>query len=285
MSEILISKNNSDLIINLINNPSHSIILVGPQGYGKLTLAKYVAKNILKIKEAVNIINYPYINVISPINNNISIDIIREMKKLFNLKTTGRNNIRRLVIIENADIMNDESQNALLKILEEPPKDSVIIMTAKNERNLRPTVLSRSTIIKLKKPNFDEVHNYFNNDIEKTKKIYLYSKGSIGTISKTLDNSNDMINVIDQAKYLLRSSLLERILSIDKLIRDKYVISETLNSLKQISKAAFYQSLSKDQQTKTNYWLNNLRVIQRSEEDLAKGANPKLLLLNMFIHM
>jgi DNA polymerase-3 subunit gamma/tau len=50
---------------------------------------------------------------------------------------------RKLLLIENADRMQDASRNALLKILEEPPADAVIILTTAHSDALLPTILSR----------------------------------------------------------------------------------------------------------------------------------------------
>jgi DNA polymerase-3 subunit gamma/tau len=50
---------------------------------------------------------------------------------------------RKLLLIENADRMQDASRNALLKILEEPPDDTVIVLTTAHGDALLPTILSR----------------------------------------------------------------------------------------------------------------------------------------------
>lgn len=50
---------------------------------------------------------------------------------------------KKVLIIENADRMNDSSRNALLKILEEPPKDMVFILTTTKKNAIMPTILSR----------------------------------------------------------------------------------------------------------------------------------------------
>lgn len=50
---------------------------------------------------------------------------------------------RKLLLIENADRMQDASRNALLKILEEPPNDAVIVLTTAHSDALLPTILSR----------------------------------------------------------------------------------------------------------------------------------------------
>ncbi len=50
---------------------------------------------------------------------------------------------KKVIIIENAELMADSSRNALLKILEEPPEDVIFILTTTQKSSLLPTILSR----------------------------------------------------------------------------------------------------------------------------------------------
>lgn len=52
-------------------------------------------------------------------------------------------NGRKVLIIENADLMADSARNALLKILEEPPEDVIFILTTTKRGAILPTILSR----------------------------------------------------------------------------------------------------------------------------------------------
>ncbi|MDR2864917.1 MAG: DNA polymerase III [Spirochaetaceae bacterium] len=58
------------------------------------------------------------------------------------LRTTP-NGRRKILIIENAEKMNDSARNSLLKILEEPPESAAIILTSSKPDSLLPTILSR----------------------------------------------------------------------------------------------------------------------------------------------
>jgi DNA polymerase-3 subunit gamma/tau len=70
----------------------------------------------------------------------IPVGQIRRASYWSRLAPQGR---RKLLLIENADRMQDASRNALLKILEEPPADTVIVLTTGHSDALLPTVLSR----------------------------------------------------------------------------------------------------------------------------------------------
>ena len=74
------------------------------------------------------------------------IESIREIIHYLTLQTAGTNE-NRGVIINDAHLMTEPAQNAFLKTLEEPPKDTIIILTAPREELLLPTILSRCVLI------------------------------------------------------------------------------------------------------------------------------------------
>lgn len=73
-------------------------------------------------------------------------DIKSVQKKIFLKPLKGE---WKAVIIKDADLLTQEAQNAMLKILEEPPTGTLFILTAATDAAFLPTILSRCTIIKL----------------------------------------------------------------------------------------------------------------------------------------
>lgn len=73
----------------------------------------------------------------------VPVKLIRE--SLARLNTVPRGD-RHIMIIRDADSMNEEGQNTLLKTLEEPPGDSILILLSENTEHLLPTVRSRCVI-------------------------------------------------------------------------------------------------------------------------------------------
>jgi hypothetical protein len=74
----------------------------------------------------------------------LSIDQIRQLKKHIFQKPIHFS--FKFVIVEQAQLLTDEAQNALLKILEEPPKQAIIVLEATDEKRLLPTIRSRVLI-------------------------------------------------------------------------------------------------------------------------------------------
>lgn len=90
--------------------------------------------------------NHADIMVIRPKGKTIKIDDVREIPAMAAIKSYEGG--RKAVLIKNADTMTVQSQNALLKVLEEPPPGFTIVLEAPDTKNLLPTVLSRCIIVK-----------------------------------------------------------------------------------------------------------------------------------------
>lgn len=93
-----------------------------------------------------------YYKISIPKANTIRIDSIRQIRKEIYL--TPDRGKKKIFLISNADLMNPNSENAFLKILEEPPGDAVIILTTSKVNSLLPTVIGRCQKIK-----FDSISN------------------------------------------------------------------------------------------------------------------------------
>ena len=133
----------------------HAYLFVGPEGIGKRTLAIALAKAVHCSVSAADFCgscancrriadgNHPDVRLIEPLagKKEISIQQVRDFERELNYRSfTGK---RKIIIIDPATLMNLASQNALLKTLEEPPQDSLMVLIASSAGGLLPTVRSR----------------------------------------------------------------------------------------------------------------------------------------------
>ena len=139
------------------NHISHFYLISGPEGSGKHTLAKLLAAAILcqsgkkpcltcnscrKLMDG----NHPdFITVEDPEHKNVAVKIVREFRE----DVFIRPNESDYKIYMLAQDLGTEGQNALLKILEEPPKYGVFLLLTDNPEKLLPTVRSRCTQLAL----------------------------------------------------------------------------------------------------------------------------------------
>ena len=136
------NKAKESLIYKVFNNEiANSYMFIGISGIGKKLIAKEFARMILceNIEEnnqcesciKFNSDNHPDFKIIEPDNNSIKISQIRELGNIVYKKPILSK--RKAILIDNADLMTEEAQNALLKTLEEPPEYIVIILIVSNE--------------------------------------------------------------------------------------------------------------------------------------------------------
>ncbi len=150
--------------INLKNLP-HGVIITGPEGLGKKLLAKEIATKLLLNKNS----NEANIDLIDS-ENHPDLFLINKEKILLRHITFRKNkwddekgyrNVNdflsitpsiaqnKVAVILNAQTMNDESQNALLKSLEEPAPNTFIILTTNRPKSLLQTIYSRCQVINI----------------------------------------------------------------------------------------------------------------------------------------
>ena len=79
----------------------------------------------------------------------ISIDDIRHLSKRFSLSSTDHS--YKVCVIDTTEDLNLSASNSLLKILEEPPKNSLFILVSNNQQAILPTILSRCQKVSFKK--------------------------------------------------------------------------------------------------------------------------------------
>ncbi|CRZ35664.1 DNA polymerase-3 subunit delta' [Herbinix hemicellulosilytica] len=143
---------------------SHAYILHGEEGMGKKTLALSFAKTLQCTEEGLNSCNkcksciqadsrnHPDILWINNEKSSIGVDEIRTRINA-DIMVKPYQSRYKIYIIEEADKMTENAQNALLKTIEEPPEYAIIILLCCNINTLLPTILSRCVILDLKPVN------------------------------------------------------------------------------------------------------------------------------------
>ena len=188
-------------ITNSIKNDkvNHAYMFEGIDGIGKNLFAKEFGKLLINVD---NVDNSPdYINI-EPTGSSIKIAQIRELQSDIIIKPHSK---YKIYVINHAEKMTVESQNALLKTLEEPPEYAIIILITNNKESLLPTIKSRCEIIKFLPISIMELKKYLiDRGVEEKRSALLanFSRGSIEKALELSESSDFSIMRDDIQKYI-----------------------------------------------------------------------------------
>lgn len=236
-------------ILSLINsgNIPHALIFSGVEGIGKSTfsfrLARYLLKNgignmadaglfgdapppatSLSINSEDSVfrqvssgghpdflfIHRPMDDRKGTLKNNLDVDTARKVTPF--LRKTASDGGWRVVLVDDADTMNRNAQNALLKILEEPPKNTILILICHRLGNMIPTIRSRCRVIHFDPLSSDALSDLMQMEIgeslphEEREILSFLSDGSIGLAKNIIDTggietAQQLINILERAPY------------------------------------------------------------------------------------
>ena len=287
---------------NFINEKRipHAILIEGDYGTGKHTLAQYIAAATVCKGEnapckACNECHLAEINShpdITPIKaedgkKNISVSQIRTLRNDAFIKPHQAE--KRIFIIDNADTLNEQAQNALLKVLEEPPKTVMFILIAENKSSLLDTIISRCVTLTLNAPEFSLAFDYLKSntgfDASLIKEALTSEKNNIGRALNLL-NGKSSSTTEESAREFLKSALnLDQYsmlkianafgknrVDADRFIKDlKYLISQKIRKSPN-------SNVSKPLMTIYS-------IIPEFEDSLATNINLNLLFCNLTCKM
>ncbi len=199
----------------------HAILIDGDVGTGRHTLATYLSFSIVCSDDKVPCFNchnchlakdgnHPDIATLVPEEGKKSISVkqIRQLKANAYIKPHTANS--KVFIIDYADTLNEESQNALLKVLEEPPQNTFFILIAESKASLLTTVISRCVTFSLNVPTSDEALEYISSATDyNTEDITNALKDTRNNIGKALEilKGNSDAKTSHLAKEFLQSAL------------------------------------------------------------------------------
>ena len=178
---IIGNERNKQLLMNMFETGKlvNSYLFVGPDGVGKYIFAKEFIKQIPEYFE------------INKDGEAIKVEDIRDMNRQIIVKPIVSD--KKLFIINNADMMTENAQNAFLKTLEEPPTYAIIILITSNENKLLTTIKSRVMKLEFDKLKDDEIEKYVREELEiiPTKNMIKNCNGSFGNAQKLKELGDD----------------------------------------------------------------------------------------------
>ncbi len=220
----------SDKINSIISSETdfQSLLFAGPKGSGKTSAARIIARavNCLKIKkgeacgECENCLEIEKGNSLDIIEidaaSNRGIDDVRGLKENAYLSPIRLK--KKIFIIDEVHMLTKEAFNALLKIIEEPPKNTLFILCTTDAQKIPETVLSRLIKVNFRKGKEEDLERSLDKVIkgekieisdEAKKEIIINSDGSFRNLQKTFNEIilqfGDKIGKKEVEKYFMAS--------------------------------------------------------------------------------
>lgn len=283
MSDLIIHPSTMQQIEAFASNPSHAVLIVGPTGSGKLEIATRLAEQILQIQEG-SFIDHPYTTLVTSSEGKaIGIDAVRNLEHFLTLKVPNDQASNRVVIVDRAQLMSTEAQNAVLKTLEEPPRGTVLILTTSSLQSLLPTIRSRAQSIHVKNIDIDRAIDAYSEhgfDPETIRQNHLISGGLASLMSALMHNQDHELLVATQkARSLLSQSYYERLLMVDELSKNTALAKDLIYIMQQMA----HVSLVKADKESSKKWSKILKANYEADEALNRNAQTKLVLTKLML--
>lgn len=285
MEDLLLHPTTAHQLKALLQALPHAILISGPAGTGKKMIAQQFVTEIFGTKA-----NNPYLLRISPESFSIGVEEIRKLRDFLNRKTTGNGNIRRMILITDADTMTTEAQNAMLKTLEEPPADTMVILTASDLSALKQTIRSRSQLLLVMPVSQEAAEEHFKTAGYQQHAIqtaYYMSDGRVGLLGALLEGAEDheLVTAIAEAKELLKMPAYERLVQLDSLSKDKERLVLVMQGLERVVLSGLRQAADKKSEAAVRKFYHLSKSIQQTREAISKSGNAKLVLTDLFLNM
>lgn len=308
----LFGKNDATALISSMisrGRLSHAYIICGPHGAGKKTLALSVASQILCEKQSGEPCGvckscrmlknnaHPDFITVSPSgkNGNYRADDLRPI--ISEASVMPNEGEKKIYFLPRIDKALPAAQNVLLKIVEEPPRHVVFIMTAESRQLILPTILSRTVSLFVGEVSKDdcvsalEDHGVSHDDAESAVKLFG------GNIGKCLEYvSDEEARILPETVGEITSALVGKdeyalLLKLSSLEKDRELCLAALSSLKDVVRDALTAkygakgiSMCRESALKLSEKLRAASLekiysdISEAEDSISKNASAQLVL-------
>lgn len=285
MKDLLLHSSTAKAVKSFLNNSTNAVGIFGDKGSGKYELSQSIVCELLGVN---SLSTYPYFIEID-CDKQAGIDEVRSLKNFLSIKVPGESTFMRGVIIKSLERLSNAGQNALLKTLEEPPLDTIIVVTTENKNNLLKTTNSRFRWIHALNLDLKTLEEEFSAAYSQSeiKKAYYLSDGRWLQFRNILEQKekNQSVILSIEVKQLLALSKPEKLSKIDTIIKSSdFSVKEYLVMIRKILDASIKIQINKEHAVRKAS-INQLALVNEAIEAANYSPNEKLLLTNLLYNL
>ena len=264
------------IILATITNMPQSLLITGDSGVGISTIAKYIAE---LIKTKPTIILPEKDEKIDLDKGIISVDIMRHVFDDTRTKSTDK----RIIIIDYAQRMTHQAQNAFLKLLEEPGQNVYFILVSSSTQKLLPTIMSRLKKIEVKPITLKQSEKLLDylkiTDTTKRSQLLFMANGlpaELTRLATDKDYFEACSTTMRDARELLQGKLYQKLLIIQKYKDDRALALKLITCATKILKHSIDAKPQIDM-------VKRIDIILKTYERIEANGNIRLCLARMII--
>ena len=264
------------MLVAVTNNLPQSLLLTSDSGVGLGTISKYIA-NLRGVKPTVILPEKD--DKIDLEKGIINVDIMRRLYDETRTKTAGE----RIIIIDYAERMTGQAQNAFLKLLEEPGDGVYFILVSHSLSKLLPTILSRTENLNIKPITTSQSEEMLDSlsVTDKTKRsqlLFLASGLPAELVRLTTDEKyfNQMCLLVRDARELLRGTAYQKLLIAHRYKDNRDQVLQLLSTSAKILK----QSIISNPQIDA---INHVEKLLETYEHIEANGNIRLCLARLAV--
>jgi hypothetical protein len=274
--QLILHRQTRALLDSFLKNPSQALILSGPSGIGKNHVANWIAQEL-----GLSVVDI----TVDKDKKMIGIDQIQQLY----VQTRSASSL--CIIVDTAELLTNDAQNAFLKLLEEPPSNTYFIMTTIDPDLLLQTIRSRSQIIIIHPPATKDIELFVDSistDIksDNLKSLIRSSRGLPGSLSGLLSD-NEQLNLhldsINEAKEFLSGKPQDRLRVLSKHSFDSDWCLELLKMTSLLIESLLHVK-SQDARVIKRLALQS-ELIEEVSSALAMSGNPKIHLTKFALEL
>ncbi len=190
MADLLLNAITKKRLDRFMNRPSHAVLFTGEQGSGLRTIAAHLSMAFAHGQpEADSLVS------VEPNEKNIiPIEEIRALSKRLKLRNERSSEVTVSVVISSVESMQPAAQNALLKLLEEPPYGVLFILLTHEPSKVLPTISSRCVRVDILPVSLIAAEEYFDNTSAEFIRNYHLSGGQVGLMHGLINDKSRIFN-------------------------------------------------------------------------------------------